>query len=1228
MLNDVTSRHLRNANDLLVLAPIKQGFVPVSETMSYATRLRILLRSFYEGNRLLAESKAASSPGPTERLETILNTQYTVLPDNRYLLVTVTFDRNWEEYFRFLVLHSGASLDAIFMHCEGYADYACRRYDGHSVTLQYQAFSEFIRRNQVRTDFYFAAFPDLTSDDIVYLRKLATERAPSANKSASVVIKQATDEITDMQIATALAKAPPGTSKSVIEKNLRTLRVMEGRRALAGLLDLRKSFPDVVEPDGKSKSTLAKASDYFDEAVINIVTELDDVTSASTADPLDKWIVELQERKRSTRIATETSPELDPANVQANILERFRGKMLSACAVMLRWEDRGVACQFIKYITEEITWQAGCHDHGRLLNFFVTYPGLKRLGLPDDVLRRFPKDFRDGMEARSGAIGDVGEPNHPDYWHLPLANWADGELAENATQKISIAAVDCVIVLQREEKWNATQWKSSPLSAALTALEKNTGARILHVQHLQRDDSNSEHFGFPDGSSQPVPDILPFSKEASRDHQVPLGEFLLGYADARGEIARCARQTPDDPSYKLFKDGSFLVMRKLDQDVPAFNEFVRVRAKKLETCPDVVKGWIMGRTPGGAPLVQPTCSGNSFNYDNDADGEKCPLHAHIRRANPRKPNAAGGALPRIVRRGFSYGTRLQENNGGAGEERGLLFMAYNASIAQQFEVVQRWLNGGNSTGILSAQNDLLTGAPRPASAPHWALHPTRRQWVDITSPVTPFVSLRWGLYLFAPAKSGLEWLKNELSAPAAIQDDPELILEGKAVIARLQAIEAQQGAEAARVAWKSVIEEFFNEPASTALWAAIRAEPRGLLMTPYGLLVAKEDGAREVLAGDGRNFSVREYWHRLLATTGEHYLSFDPAPHALRQEAPQNQVEHEKYEERVTAGTYAATAGLPNRHIEKAFNGNAADIFKTTFDAAQVVRDHWNSSEIHVEEFATVVVAKLSHHWFDLPVVAADDLTTYRRCDKEPLHNAIAPFVLASRFSFQPYPEPTVTKQAMGAGSDSRNRRNDQSRCNFFKELSKEKYDPENTGRFDADAATRAIRGAIVGFAAPAIGAVTVVMNRLLEDNELGRVLTSISAYRGSPSAKQLTDVLREPILQALYRTPVPPLLYRTAMHDATVAGTQIEPGTLVIVGLGSVRRDSSQNAGGADDAWHWLFGGERREQDKSSNASGVNPHGCPARNAALAVIAAITAALLVKPGVERVRPFVISYRS
>ena len=50
-------------------------------------------------------------------------------------------------------------------------------------------------------------------------------------------------------------------------------------------------------------------------------------------------------------------------------------------------------------------------------------------------------------------------------------------------------------------------------------------------------------------------------------------------------------------------------------------------------------------------------------------------------------------------------------------------MAYCASIAEQFETMQRWVAGGNSSGVGSAQADPLLGVPQPGESRMF-------RWVD------------------------------------------------------------------------------------------------------------------------------------------------------------------------------------------------------------------------------------------------------------------------------------------------------------------------------------------------------------------------------------------------------------------------------------------------------------------------------------------------------------------
>jgi deferrochelatase/peroxidase EfeB len=82
-------------------------------------------------------------------------------------------------------------------------------------------------------------------------------------------------------------------------------------------------------------------------------------------------------------------------------------------------------------------------------------------------------------------------------------------------------------------------------------------------------------------------------------------------------------------------------------------------------------------------------------YDLDPKGERIPLDAHIRLANPRTPATAE---QRILRRGFSYHRGFDE----AGQlDQGLLFVAYNRSPSKQFVVIQNRLNAEPMTDYIT-----------------------------------------------------------------------------------------------------------------------------------------------------------------------------------------------------------------------------------------------------------------------------------------------------------------------------------------------------------------------------------------------------------------------------------------------------------------------------------------------------------------------------------------------
>jgi Dyp-type peroxidase family len=311
--------------------------------------------------------------------------------------------------------------------------------------------------------------------------------------------------------------------------------------------------------------------------------------------------------------------------------------------------------------------------------------------------------------------------------------------------------------------------RGADLDAALPTLAGD-GVRVLHEEHTELLPNSREHFGFADGFSQPAIEGAS-NAEFALGRGVPeadgswrplaLGEFILGYEDEESRLDKQRRQ-PRAPDGALGKSGTFMVWRKLRQDVALFRRTLR-DAARLYGDEEALRAKVVGRWPNGAPLIThpdaepPTFDAradgaNDFRYGDDADGRRCPLGAHIRRTNPRDALGFDGKLSfrhRIVRRGMPYGPWLPDDaTEDDGADRGLIFVCFNASISRQFESVQRqWIDDGNPFH-LDRDTDFLMGAEHgkmtvPGDPPF------------LLAPQGPFVTVRGGEYLFVPGITGL-----------------------------------------------------------------------------------------------------------------------------------------------------------------------------------------------------------------------------------------------------------------------------------------------------------------------------------------------------------------------------------------------------------------------------------------------------------------------------------------
>jgi len=448
------------------------------------------------------------------------------------------------------------------------------------------------------------------------------------------------------------------------------------------------------------------------------------------------------------------------ADIQGMVTFGYRD-LAVARLVLLQAPDGRQARAWLAGLAGQVA-NATANPTGTAVNVALTASGLARLGLPPAALAMLSDEFRGGLADahRARMLGDVGE-SAPDRWL-----WGGP----------GAPAADALLLL----------YASDAATLADLANREAAAYRKLGLSELRSFDTvdlgRQEHFGFHDGISQPLIEGVPAT--ARPDDIVKAGEFLLGYPNEYGRYtdgplldaaADPRHLLPVDAAGSgrpdLGRNGTYLVLRQLAQDVPGFRGFCDQATRRPDGSADeAARAWLaakmVGRWPSGAPLAlapsadDPSLAdANDFRYAaSDAAGLRCPIGAHVRRANPRdsldpRPgtdaSVAVGKRHRIIRRGRSYGAP----DGQA--ERGLLFMCVCANLSRQFEFVQAsWVGSPKFDGMYE-DGDPLLGAHGPDGATFSVpALPVRRRFTGLPR----FVTVRGGGYFFLPGLRGLRYL--------------------------------------------------------------------------------------------------------------------------------------------------------------------------------------------------------------------------------------------------------------------------------------------------------------------------------------------------------------------------------------------------------------------------------------------------------------------------------------
>jgi deferrochelatase/peroxidase EfeB len=478
------------------------------------------------------------------------------------------------------------------------------------------------------------------------------------------------------------------------------------------------------------------------------------------------------------------------------------GHLREACFLMLRISDAATARQWLGSAPVNSAAQQEQHPD-TVLQVAFSADGLRALGLPQAAIDGFSDEFIVGMSGdanRSRRLGDTGA-NSPGDW-----DWGHQDIPH-------------LLLMLYAGKDGIEDW--------VAAIEDKIFQSAFEVRHrlqtatLERD----EPFGFADGISQPIIDWqnqLSTDLHARNDYsnQLKIGEILLGHVNEYGLYtdrpllspdtvaqADILPEAEDQPGSRDFgRNGCYLVMRQLEQDVPGFWQFVDQAAAGDAAERERLAAAMVGRQRDGTPLIashENTAPGdalsdasadNEFSFDDDPLGRACPIGAHVRRANPRTGDFPPGTdsllirllrtlgfcrrqanedlvsstrFHRLLRRGRAYGSVLtpeDATNASANTDpspRGLHFICLGANIMRQFEFVQNaWLTNSHFGG-LSGESDPLLGNREvlaDGGATDAFTEPQVNAPAKCQAGLPQFVTVRGGAYFFMPGIKALRFI--------------------------------------------------------------------------------------------------------------------------------------------------------------------------------------------------------------------------------------------------------------------------------------------------------------------------------------------------------------------------------------------------------------------------------------------------------------------------------------
>lgn len=1211
---DVTSKDIDGISDLVVWAPIKEGFINAFDNVTYESRLRLVSEALHSLRKNAREfEKIEPFADTAKRILSLLNFRIGVVdrdlrgPDQakgddarvyrprKYMYLVATFNGAWEPYMRLIYQPLGTFLDLVLTNCEGYKE---------ALNHSFSDYARWVRDNQLDSAIFYST-SGLTVGDTIYMEEL--ER----------IQRSKTPEVAALEIA-KLSFYDPDTEAKKVREEFEPESLSLGLEALNVLYKLTSLYP----PTTKDGEFLTEATHQLLDGLADILPPKETLIEKQPNLKLPlEWF--LRSRPQPGRKCPDRP--FDRSEIQKGIFPDPKQSKFEAnygALVMLRIDCPEKFKSFLKLPI--VTWNNESLTSGSILaNISFTYSGLEELGLKRDELAAFPKEFRQGMAERAPLIGDKFG-HHPRSWVLPERNWP---APDPKSAPVEIAEIDCLVQVRAIHDDKVTDWLSKLADPC-----NDFGFSVLSVQRMARKERG--HFGFEDGISQPNFRAAESETDESGNKSMvalpsddPLasydGDLIYGYPNSLGD------DFFDFDEDSVLFNGTYLVVRKIEQNVEAFKKIER----ELEDR-DRFKGnsdLLMGRTKSGLPLISGFKESNTFDYSEDPDGKECPFSAHIRLANPRD-EFLGRRSPKILRKGMSYGPLDPQEKG----ERGIMFMAYCSNIAEQYEIVQRWLNGGNPSNVSSTRSDPIT-APKDRKEDNgnvftfWKPSESdpSKGIVESIPIETPLTTLRWGAYFFVPSKKALA----KLSELPATDDAAKLRIEqGQRVINETETLPA----DVQKLEWKKLVEDFLTkEPTehniTPKIWEAID-QNGGIHIVETGIafddaefdvgskrvdkktnsnvravLVTDEELIKEVFAeGNSKTFSSKEQLRRIKKSIGAFYVCRD---------------EGRTYEQEATVTNNAILSLSGDDAIKEGYISGRKIL------ADLPIPEGKDTAKIDLaREYIQPAIGELCRYWFGIPDTKEaffkraswiwDSVPNEPHC---PGH-----FLASSRQAFYPRPTDQIQRYGIEHGLKL-----EEAGSRFVEEIWDNPDSLKETGNITKivlehlksqarpsvkarkNLLMRNIIGIMIGAIPPMEANLRWVLFDWLDQERLWRIQSDLLKQTDGADEDLYTRAnnivepakisLTRPLETGMSIRPAPDLIFRTVQEDTTLGGEDLKKDDLVVLCLSAATQARLRKD---DPDVTIVFGGDRRSKDGSL-------HACAGKDLAMGGMTGILAALL-----------------